>query len=225
MRLAGICLPEWGYLAPRRSSTWKMRLFIFAAAIGASASGAVCCSLVYRPVAEASIAERTLTPAADPSAGAEETTEISHARLRLDSCSPADPGRVEDAGALALAGGAPRTRGRPDCPNRAGVDGPAPESPATNARTATADTPGVSASRNERARTSTASALPGARGRRAPTKRTGAVVCTAPRYGSCAAARYQPWYGARERGSYSLQSRNGPYSKLRLSPRSRLATS
>ena len=51
MRLTDICHPEWGYLAPSRSSTWKMRLFIFAAAIGASASGAVCCSLVYRPVA------------------------------------------------------------------------------------------------------------------------------------------------------------------------------
>jgi len=212
MRLTDICHPEWGYLAPSRSSTWKMRLFIFAAAIGASASGAVCCSLVYRPVAEASIAERTLTPAADPSAGAEKTTAMSHARLRIDTCSPADPGRVEDAGALAPAGGAPRTRAQPDCPNRAGADDPSPASAAPNVRITTADAPAVSASRNERASTSTASALPGARGWRAPTKGTRAVVRTAPRYGSYAAAGYQPWYGARERGSYGLQSRYGSYS-------------
>ena len=211
MRLADSCYSEWGYLAPSRSSTWKMRLFIFAAAIAASASGAVCCSLVYRPVAEASIAERTLTPAADPSAGAEEMTAMSQARLRIDSCSPADPVPVEDSGALAPAGGAPRTRGRPDCPNRAGADDPSPASPAANVRITTVDTPVVSASRNERASTSMASAVPDARLWRAPTKRTRAVVRTAPRYGSYAAAGYQAWYGARERGSYGLQSKYGSY--------------
>jgi hypothetical protein len=194
MRLAGTCHAEWGYLAPSRSSTWKMRLFIFAAAIGASASGAVCCSLVYRPVAEASIAARTLTPAADPSAGAEKTTERSQARLRNDSCSP-DPERVEDAGAVAPAGGAPRTRGRPDCPNRAEAGDPSPASPAANERVTTADT---------------LTAVPDARGWRVLPKRTRAVVRTAQRYGSYAAAGYQPWYGARERGSYG--SRYGSYS-------------
>ena len=139
MRLASICHPEWGYLAPSRRSTWKMRLFIFAAAIGASASGAVCCSLIYRPAPEASIAERTLMPTTEPTAGAKKTTDMSHARLQIDSCSPADPGRVEDAGALAPSGGAPRTRGRPDCPNRAGAEGPSPGPTAANVRTTTAD--------------------------------------------------------------------------------------
>ena len=209
MRLTDICHPEWGYLAPSRSSTWKMRVFIFAAAIGASASGAVCCSLVYRPVAEASIAERTLMPTTEPTAGTKKTTDMSQARLRIDSCSPADPGRVEDAGVLAPSGGAPRTRGRPDCPNRAGAEGPSPGSTAANVRTGTADSPAVSASGNELASTSMASVLPGACGLRAPSKRTRAVVRTAPRYGSYVAAGYQPWYGARKRGSYGLQSRYG----------------
>jgi len=107
--------------------------------------------------------------------------------------------------------GAPRTRGRPDCPNRAGAEGPSPGSTAANMRTGTADSPAVSASGNELASTSTASAVLGARGLRAPSKRTRAVVRTAPRYGSYAAAGYQPWYGAKERGSYGLQSRYGAY--------------
>ena len=87
----GTCHPEWGYLAASRRSTWKMRLFIFAAAIGVSATGAACCSLVYRPlVAEVSVAERTLTPA-DRTAGPEKATETSQANVRIDACSPADP--------------------------------------------------------------------------------------------------------------------------------------
>jgi hypothetical protein len=211
MRLAGSCHQEWGYLAPSRRSMWKMRLFIFAAAIGASASGAVCCSLIYRPAAEASVAEHTLMPATEPTASVEKTTDMSQARLRIDSCSPADPGRVEDAGVLAPTSGAPRTRGRPDCPNRAGAEGPSPGSIAANVQTGTADSPAVSPSLNERASTSTASEVPGARRLRAPSKTTRAVVRTALRYGSYAAAWYQPWYGARERGSYGLQSRYGSY--------------
>ena len=92
MGWTGTCHPEWGYLAASRRSTWKMRLFIFAAAVGASATGAACCSLVYRPlVAEVSVAERTLTPA-DRTAGPEKATETSQANVRTDACSPADPG-------------------------------------------------------------------------------------------------------------------------------------
>jgi hypothetical protein len=195
MRLAGSCHQEWGYLAPSRRSMWKMRLFIFAAAIGASASGAACCSIIYHPAA----------------ASVEKTTDMSQARLRMDSCSPGDPGRVEDAGVLAPTSGAPRTRGRPDCPNRAGAEDPPPGAIAANVQTGTADSPAVSGSGNERASTSAASEVPGARGLRAPSKRTRAVIRTVPRYGSYAASGYQPWYGAREQGSYGLQSRYGSH--------------
>ena len=161
-------------------------------------------------VAEASVAERTLTPA-DRTAGPEKATETSQANVRTDACSPADPGRVDDAGALAPDGAAPRTRGRPDCPNRAEVDGPSSGLPAANVRTAMADRPGISASRNERPSTSTASTAPVGPVWRAPIKRAQAVVPTAPRYGSYAAAGYQPWYSARQRGSYGLQSKYGSY--------------
>ena len=211
MRLADTCHPEWGYLALSRRSTWKMRLFIFATAIGAAASGALCCSLVYRPVTEESVTERTLTPGGDRTVGAEKATDLSEARLRIGGCSPADPGRVEDAGALGPSGSAPRNHARPDCPVRAGIDGPSPGPHAANVRTATADTPAVSPSGSELASTSTASAAPVARGWKAPIKRARAVVRTAPRYRLYAAAGYQSWYGARERGSSGLQSRYGSY--------------
>lgn len=211
MGWTGTCHPEWGYLAASRRSTWKMRLFIFAAAVGASATGAACCSIVYRPlVAEVSVAERTLTPA-DRTAGPEKATETSQANVRTDACSPADPGRVDDAGALAPDGAAPRTRGRPDCPNRAEVDGPSSGLPAANVGTAMADRPGISASQNKRPSTSAASTAPVGPVWRAPIKRAQAVVPTAPRYGSYAAAGYQPWYSARQRGSYGLQSKYGSY--------------
>ena len=207
----GTCHPEWGYLAASRRSMWKMRLFIFAAAIGVSATGAACCSLVYRPlVAEVSVTERTLTPA-DRTAGPEKATETSQANVRIDACSPADPGRVDDAGALAPDDAAPRTRGRADCPNRAEVDGPSSGLPAANVGTAMADRPGISASRNKRPSTSAASTALVGPVWRAPIKRAQAVVPTAPRYGSYAAAGYQPWYSARQRGSYGLQSKYGSY--------------
>ena len=157
MGWTGTCHPEWGYLAAARRPTWKMRLFILVAAICASATGAACCSLLYRAVvAEASVAERTLTPA-DRTAGPEKTTETSQVNVRTDACSPADPGRVDDAGAPAPQGGAPRTRGQPDCPNRADVDGPSSGLPAANVGTAMADRPANRPSRNQRARTSAGS--------------------------------------------------------------------
>ena len=85
MGWTGTCHPEWGYLAASRRSTWKMRLFIFAAAVGASATGAACCSIVYRPLAaEVLVAERTLTPA-DRTAGPEKATETSQANVRTDA--------------------------------------------------------------------------------------------------------------------------------------------
>jgi len=172
---------------------------------------AACCSLVYRPLAaEVSVAERTLTPA-DRTAGPEKATETSQANVRTDACSPADPGRVDDAGALAPDGAAPRTRGRADCPNRAEVDGPSSGLPAANVGTAMADRPGISASQNKRPSTSAASTAPVGPVWRAPIKRAQAVVPTAPRYGSYAAAGYQPWYSARQRGSYGLQSKYGSY--------------
>jgi hypothetical protein len=61
MRFADGFNPEWGYVAPPPSFLRTARLVIVAAAVGATAGGAVVFSLVERPVAEeTSVAARTL---------------------------------------------------------------------------------------------------------------------------------------------------------------------
>jgi hypothetical protein len=60
MRHAGNFNPEWGYIAPAPNFIRTARLFVVAAAIGATASAAVVFSLMNRPAAEASVAARTL---------------------------------------------------------------------------------------------------------------------------------------------------------------------
>jgi hypothetical protein len=60
MRRAANFNPEWGYLAPAPSFVRSARLVIVAAAIGATAGAAVVFSLADRPVAEQSVAARTL---------------------------------------------------------------------------------------------------------------------------------------------------------------------
>ncbi len=65
MRLAGNFNPEWGYLAPAPSFIRTVRIAVVAAAVGATAGAAVVFSLVDRPVAEESVAARTLARSTD----------------------------------------------------------------------------------------------------------------------------------------------------------------
>jgi hypothetical protein len=61
--------PEWGYLAPAPRFLRSVRLVVISAAIAATASAGVVFALARQPVAEASVAMRTLVPAPDtPSA-------------------------------------------------------------------------------------------------------------------------------------------------------------
>ena len=60
MRHAGNFNPEWGYIAPAPHFLRTARVFVVAAAIGATASAAVVFSLMDRPAAETSVAARTL---------------------------------------------------------------------------------------------------------------------------------------------------------------------
>ena len=57
--------PEWGYLAPAPSVMRTARLIVVAAIIGATVGAATVFSLLDRPVAEESVAARTLV-APDP---------------------------------------------------------------------------------------------------------------------------------------------------------------
>jgi hypothetical protein len=60
MRYARNFNPEWGYLAPMPSFVRTARIAIVAAVIGATAGAAVVFSLVDRPAAEETLAERTM---------------------------------------------------------------------------------------------------------------------------------------------------------------------
>jgi hypothetical protein len=64
MRRAGNFNPEWGYLAPVPGFLRTARIVVVATAVGATAGAAVVFSLVDRPVAEESVAARTLAPSA-----------------------------------------------------------------------------------------------------------------------------------------------------------------
>ncbi len=65
MRFAGNFNPEWGYLAPAPKFIRTVRIALVAAAVGASAGAAVVFSLADRPVAEESVAARTLARPTD----------------------------------------------------------------------------------------------------------------------------------------------------------------
>jgi hypothetical protein len=117
MRRAANFNPEWGYLAPAPTFMRSARLVLVATAIGASAGAAVVFSLIDRPVAEQSVAARTLvqTPLVSESAKvgapvvAQLQTESQHAQPQADA-----PGAVRrqaamvspaNAGAAGLAAG------------------------------------------------------------------------------------------------------------------------
>ncbi len=218
MRLADTCHPKWGYLAPAPNFMKTARIFIVAAAIGVTASGAVFCSSFYRPVEEASVAERTLVSAENPRVGTDKTTDASQARLRSENCSLVEPRRVEYAGALSPAGGASCTHARSNRSDRAGAEGPAlgehasaATSLAESPRIKPPENPAVGAAESERASAFAGSETESAAVRRAPVTKTRPVVRTAPRYRLYATTRYQQWYAERERGFYGLQSGYGSY--------------
>jgi hypothetical protein len=66
MRHAGNFNPEWGYIAPAPNFLRVARVFVGAAAIGATASAAVVFSLMDRPATETSVAARTLVQPVEP---------------------------------------------------------------------------------------------------------------------------------------------------------------
>jgi hypothetical protein len=67
MRHVGNFNPEWGYLAPAPGLLRTARVFLVAAAIGATTSAAVVFSLMDRPAADTTVAARTLVLSAGPS--------------------------------------------------------------------------------------------------------------------------------------------------------------
>ena len=76
MRYANNFNPEWGYLAPAPGFTRTARIALVAAAVGASAGGAVVFSLLEGPpAAETSVAARTLVQPADAGVSAAQAAQ------------------------------------------------------------------------------------------------------------------------------------------------------
>jgi hypothetical protein len=123
MPLAGACHPEWGYLAPAPNFLRTARIFIIAAAIGAMASAAIFCSLIYRPAAETSVAEQTLVHAVDPTAGAGRMEDALPPQPHSERCLVLEPRRAADAGATPLQSDAASGHARSGSPAPAGVGG------------------------------------------------------------------------------------------------------
>ncbi len=129
MRFANNFNPEWGYLAPAPSFARTVRTVLVAAAVGASAGGAVVFSLVVHPAAEeTSVAARTLV---QPAAQVPAMTRLSapQQRVQADARAAVDSESATLSSAHAASPGASKSSTSSTVQGPAGVAGLA-EAPA-----------------------------------------------------------------------------------------------
>src|SRR2546430_2778080 len=100
MRHAGNFNPEWDYIAPAPNFLRTARVFVVAAAIGAMASAAVVFSLMDRPVAETSVAARTLVQPVDPALPTLSAPLVAQPQTQSEQASVSQIERVGPAGAM-----------------------------------------------------------------------------------------------------------------------------
>jgi hypothetical protein len=100
MRHAGNFNPEWGYVAPAPNFLRTARVFVVAAAIGATASAAVVFSLMDRPAAEASVAARTLVQPAEPAASAQRAPVTAQIQAPPEHAAVAETQHPDTRGAM-----------------------------------------------------------------------------------------------------------------------------
>jgi len=105
MRFAGNFNPEWGYLAPAPSFIRTVRIAVVAAAVGATAGAAVVFSLADRPVAEESVAARTLARPADFAPA----HTLSQAQAKADAAGQGQSAMLSPANAAAVSPSASET--------------------------------------------------------------------------------------------------------------------
>jgi hypothetical protein len=106
MRHAGNFNPEWGYLAPAPSLLRTTRLFVVAAAIGATASAAVVFSLMDRTAAETSVAARTLVQPVEPAMPARSAPLVAQLQTQSAQASVSQTQRADTATAMRPQGAA-----------------------------------------------------------------------------------------------------------------------
>jgi hypothetical protein len=225
MRQAGYFNAEWGYLAPAPNFLRTARLFVVAAAIGATASAAVVFSLMDRPSAETSVAARTLVQPIEPAPPARSAAVV--AQLQKQSELPSEHApvsearhtnapsamRLQDAAVVAHVGAGP---------SAASESGAASTTQHAPVAAALSESPGIMAAEAlpARAAASESNAVPAqeaapapAPAPKVPIKKSRAVVRVAPRYGlpRYAAPRYEQRHDSMERGPYAFLRQYGPH--------------
>ena len=216
MRHAGNFNPEWGYIAPAPNFLRTTRLFVVAAAIGATASAAVVFSLMDRPAAE-TVAARTLVRPAEPARNAalvaqlqtqSEPASVSQTQ-RADALSAMRPqGAAVAAHAISPVASESGAVSTTQSPPIAAALAESPRIMTTEASPAHAlPTEGSSAAALE-------AAPPPAPAPRAVMKKPRAVArAVQPRYDvpRYAAPRYEPRYDSMQRGPYALLRQYGSF--------------
>jgi hypothetical protein len=201
MRHARNLNPEWGCIASTPNFLHTARVFVVAVAIGAMVSAGVVLSLMDRPIAEASVAARTLVRSVEPTQPARSMPLAAQPQTRSEQTSLSQTER-DAPGADSPAGDA--TIQRP----------PIAAALAETPRTMTTEAPprGVPASESNIAAVS--EAAPVAAAVPAPTPaprkpRAAARHYNVPRY----TRRYEPNYDSMGRGPYAFLRQYGSYGR------------
>jgi hypothetical protein len=223
MRHAGNFNPEWGYLAPAPNFLRTTRLFVVAAAIGATASAAVVFSLMDRPAAETSVAARTLVQPVEPARSAPLVAQLqtqsepasASQTQRADASSamrPQGAAVAVYAGAASLVASESGAASTTQSPPIAAVLAESPRITTTDAPPAHAlTTESSTAAALDVAQAPTPSHAPAPR---AVMKKPRAVArAVQPRYDvpRYAAPRYEPRYDSMQRGPYALLRQYGSF--------------
>jgi hypothetical protein len=219
MRHAGNFNPEWGYIAPAPNFLRTTRLFVVAAAIGATASAAGVFSLMDRPAAE-TVAARTLVRPAEPAPPARNAALVAQLQTQTEPASVSQTQRADALSAMRPQGAAVAAHAISPVASESGAASTTQSPPiaaalAESPRIMTTEaspahalpTEGSSAAAPE-------AAPPPAPAPRAVMKKPHAVArAVQPRYDvpRYAAPRYEPRYDSMQRGPYALLRQYGSF--------------
>ena len=224
MRHAGNFNPEWGHIAPAPNFMRTARLFVVAAAIGATASAAVVFSLMDRPAAEASVAARTLVQPVEPAVPARSAPLVAQVQTPSETPSSSQTQRADTSSAMRPQGATVAVHASAASPaaNESGA-ATTQRRPAVAAALAEATKIMATEAPPARALTTESSIVAGPEAAPAPApastprvvirKPRAVARAVQPRYDlpRYAAPRYEPRYEPMQRGLYAFLRRYGSY--------------
>ena len=223
MRHAGNFNPEWGYLAPAPNFLRTTRLFVVAAAIGATASAAVVFSLMDRPAAETSVAARTLVQPVAPAVPARSAPLMAQQQTPSLSASASQTQRSDASSAMLPHGAAVAAHASAASPAASESGAASTTQLRPPAAAALAEVPRIMAAEAPPARAlateTSAAAAPEAAPAPAPAPRVvirkprAVARAVQPRYDlpRYAAPRYEPRYDSMQRGPYAFLRQYGSF--------------